>query len=60
MPGSSTPRVKPATTKEKARKKLGEKIRKEKSIKRLKGAKIEKALRQSRAQPEETPVLRRT
>ena len=56
------PYRKPPTTKEKARKKLGDKIRKERQIKRIKRSKLERNVRQAAAneQPKKTPVLLRT
>ena len=60
--GASVPYRKPPTTKEKARKKLGDKIRKERQIKRIKRSKLERNVRQAAAneQPKKTPVLLRT
>ena len=47
--GASVPYRKPPTTKEKARKKLGDKIRKERQIKRIKRSKLERNVRQAAA-----------
>eukprot|EP00325_Prymnesiales_sp_UTEX-LB-985_P035368 CAMPEP_0174722610 /NCGR_PEP_ID=MMETSP1094-20130205/38855_1 /TAXON_ID=156173 /ORGANISM="Chrysochromulina brevifilum, Strain UTEX LB 985" /LENGTH=853 /DNA_ID=CAMNT_0015923499 /DNA_START=44 /DNA_END=2602 /DNA_ORIENTATION=- len=62
MPGMSVPHQQKVTTKEKARKKLGQRISKEKHAKRIKGAKLDRNARiaTSEAQPKKTPVLLRT
>ena len=61
MPGDSVPHQKKTTTKEKARKKLGQRIFKEKFAKRVKGSKLDRnSAAAAKAQPKTTPVLLRT
>ena len=60
--GASVPYRKPPTTKEKAKRKLGQRIQKERQIKKIKRSKLERNMRQAAAneQPKKTPVLLRT